>query len=580
MKQYLLTVARLLVLLVLLAVPPVYAQQEPDPPPQPEPVPTATAAPPALAPGGFIRAEGTQLTRLGQPVTIKGVNYYPRGRPWAEMWWAWDGPQQARELRRARDELGINAVRILLPYNLDRDLAILRLREFVTIVGDLDMRVIVTLFDFHDHFPGPGSAEEARHIRYLEDLIGNFAGDDRILAWDLHNEPDHYQTWIRGDAQQVLSWLGRMADQVRRLAPNHLITIGMGQYDNLWQPGPDGRRPIDYSDVVSVHIYNAPDAARQLDELRTYTDKPILLQEFGWPSGPGCINLSYREETQEWVYRTVLQAAEGRVAGVFAWTLYDYHAGPTLRWDTREEHYGLYRPNDTLKPAAEAFRELPGPPLPSQTRSPLGLTVGGIEPPGGKFAPVPVAGTPFYVKGWFRVAWQELGGRGMFGQPLGEAFLHPDGTRVLQYFEAGVLEYQTDNGRDPAFSDLAEVERAVRMLRPQEVGLAATAGRNFPRPPEPPPGSRLFPETGYSIQGAFRRFYEGGRGEWRLGAPISQELFEDRQGRPTLVQYFERGSLERNPETHVIQYGQLGSWAFQVRCQAAPEPQEQSTGEG
>src|SRR5581483_2306968 len=37
-----------------------------------------------LVPGGFIQASGSQLVRLDQPVQIKGVNYYPQRRPWAE----------------------------------------------------------------------------------------------------------------------------------------------------------------------------------------------------------------------------------------------------------------------------------------------------------------------------------------------------------------------------------------------------------------------------------------------------------------------------------------------------------------
>ena len=56
--------------------------------------------PEGLTPGGFILAEGSQLTRLGQPVIIKGVNYYPQGRPWREMWQRWDA-HQIEQFRRA-----------------------------------------------------------------------------------------------------------------------------------------------------------------------------------------------------------------------------------------------------------------------------------------------------------------------------------------------------------------------------------------------------------------------------------------------------------------------------------------------
>src|SRR5439155_16548134 len=165
----------------------------------------APVLPPASpAPGGFIQVSGSQLTRLGQPVRLKGVNYYPQQRPWKDMWSAWDGPQIERELRLARDQLGINAVRVLLPYNLTDEARgdgavtpelIGRLRELAQIAGSLNMRLIVTLFDFYADFPPPGSRAEARNIAYLDRLLGNFIGDDRIIAWAPPNQPDNYDTW-------------------------------------------------------------------------------------------------------------------------------------------------------------------------------------------------------------------------------------------------------------------------------------------------------------------------------------------------------------------------------------------------
>ncbi|NJP05083.1 MAG: cellulase family glycosylhydrolase [Chloroflexaceae bacterium] len=343
------------------------ADPQPATPDQPEEQPQPPDADTtSLPPGGFIEVSGAYLTRLGQPVTIKGANYYPQWRPWANMWGNWDAHQMQRELQVAHEHLGLNAIRILLPYEFSKDLAVKRLKELVQIAGDLDMRVLVTLFDFSNSFPEPGSPGEWKHLEYLRDIVGNFAGDDRILGWDIHNEPDHYDFWLEGNAPQVLSWLGRMADEVHHLAPNHLVTVGMGQYDHLWQAGPDGRRVIDYSDVISVHNYNAEDTARQLFELRQYTDKPILLQEFGWPSGPRCSTSAYNEEQQAAVYQTMLDASlatdandQPYTAGVFAWSLRDFDSGPTLRWDTREEHYGLFRIDDSLKPAALLFREYP-----------------------------------------------------------------------------------------------------------------------------------------------------------------------------------------------------------------------------
>jgi hypothetical protein len=106
----------------------------------------------------------------------------------------------------------------------------------------------------------------------------------------------------------------------------------------------------------------------------------------------------------------------------------------------------------------------------------------------------------------------------------------------------------------------------MRLIKPVDLGYAYTAGREFPQRATVPEGGRRFGETGYTLSGEFRRFYEGAYGEWRLGAPISEELVEEINGVPTRVQYFQKGSLEVNPTTGVIQFGQLGRWLYNQNC--------------
>lgn len=78
-----------------------------------------------------------------------------------------------------------------------------------------------------------------------------------------------------------------------------------------------------------------------------------------------------------------------------------------------------------------------------------------------------------------------------------------------------------------------------------------------PRPADPasplPPeaGARYFPETGYNVRGAFRRFYEAAGGERGLGLPLSEEVPWLEPGLPPEqaypVQTFQRGRLEYRP---------------------------------
>ncbi len=512
-------------------------------------------------PGNFIQSSGGQLTYQGKPIQIKGVNYYPQWRPWGAMWKGWDGPQVERELRAARDQLGINTVRLLVPYNFfsekDGDgivtpKMIRRLREAVQIAGSLNMRVIVTLFDFFESFPGPGTSNEAKNLEYLRALLPNFANDDRILAWDLHNEPDHYGIWKAGNPKKVLRWLGRMADEVHALAPRQLVTVGMGRAGNLWLPGPDGRRVIDYSDVVSMHTYDAGTVAQELDQLRAQTAKPIIIEEFGWPTGPGCME-NYSETTQVRLYQAVLDAAKDRTSGVVAWTLRDYDAGPTDRWDTFEDNFGLIRPDGSLKPAAQLIQEIAVPPLPSLTVTTNKLTTLNPSLPDGAGAPLLIRESGHYVKGMFRKAWEQLGRRGSFGLPLSEAFVRKSDKVVMQYFENALLEFHPRDNKE--LRGLSDADQAMLVIQPTDQGAALAAGRSLPSP-QPP-------------QGKFLDFYNSVNGHWRLGGPISAELTETINGVPTRVQYFEKGRLELNPAAQTIRLGQLGKQVLDAECAKA-----------
>jgi hypothetical protein len=524
----------------------------------------APAAAPLPANGSassFIQAGGGQLLFQGRPIQIKGVNYYAQWRPWSRTWTGWDGPQVERELRQGREQLGINVVRVLMPYTFaqsrDGDGVVTpkqigRLREMAQIAGNLNMRLIVTLFDFYESFPGAGSETEQKNLEYLRALVPNFAEDDRIMAWDIHNEPDHYPLWRDGDAQKVLRWLGRMADEVHALAPRQLVTVGMGKAPNLWLPGPDGRRVIDYSDMVSMHTYDAGTVAQELDQLRAQTAKPIVIEEFGWPTGPGCME-NYSETTQVRLYQAVLSAAKGRAAGVVAWTLRDYDAGPTERWDSFEEHFGLFRPDSSLKPAAALLQAIAVPPLPSATVTSVALTSTTPSMPDGDDAPLLIPETGYHIKGMFREAWELLGGRQSFGLPLSEAFERKPDKLVVQYFEGALLEYHPQAREQ--LRGVPPDQRAMLVIKPAGLGSALAAGRSLPAP--------------QPLQGAFLDFYNANNGPWRLGAPISAELTETIDGAPARVQYFEQGRLELSPATGTVVVGQLGKQVLDERCRAA-----------
>jgi hypothetical protein len=321
---------------------------------------------PAAPPPGFVTVAGDRLVQNGQPIVLKGLNYYPSAKPWGYMWLQWDGPLVEHELGRAKRELGINTVRALVPYrrvegwsdgmgNVNSSM-LGRLREFVEIAGRHDLKVIVTLFDWHDGVSPPGSAQEGYELSYLRTIVDAFKDDDRVLMWDIHNEPDHYPAWGAGQATDVVGWLARMSDAIRAIDTRHPLTVGVGKWGSLWHPGADGRTIADISDVISVHSYDAAAFGTMVAETKARTPKPLLLEEFGWPTGPDCRGPFFDESSQVYMYRQANKLLdEGALVGMLGWWYQDPPVHLSYSYD-ENGWYGLYRRDGSAKPATGPFR--------------------------------------------------------------------------------------------------------------------------------------------------------------------------------------------------------------------------------
>ncbi len=145
--------------------------------------------------------------------------------------------------------------------------------------------------------------------------------------------------------------------------------------------------------------------------------------------------------------------------------------------------------------------------------------------------------TGHYLRGAFRVFWENNGGIEIFGFPLTEEYIAANG-RITQYFERARFEYTIDVNGQP-FIELGRL------------GVEYTQGRVFPKVPpiQNTAQRRYIPETGHIIQYGFKEIWETRGGERIFGFPISEEIYEVLEnGRWHTVQYFERARFEYWPE--------------------------------
>ncbi|MFQ3664058.1 MAG: S8 family serine peptidase [Chloroflexaceae bacterium] len=186
--------------------------------------------------------------------------------------------------------------------------------------------------------------------------------------------------------------------------------------------------------------------------------------------------------------------------------------------------------------------------------------------------------------------WTTLPG-GRYGPPNGTSFSSPyvAGAAALVltqrpdlgWADVGcILKASADDkgppGKDPEYGwGRLNVFRAVQ-LAPVYTGCPLDAPQPAPTPPPvtapgdafqpvPPstaPGVRYFPETGHTLRGAFRSYWERHGGLPIFGFPISEELVEQgADGRPYTVQYFERHRFElhlENPAPYEVLLARIG----------------------
>ena len=547
---------------------------------------------PAQTTGDFVTVRDNQLIFQGQPIKLKGVNFYPKDQPWAYMWNQWDGAAAQRDLARV-SELGANTVRILVPYApttgwTDKDTGqvdpvyLNELRQMVQMIGDLKMKAIVALFDFYDPLVDtlPQAEVLRRNKLYIDTVVSAFANDDRVLAWDLHNEPDQYGSWRDDNRQrEFIAWMAAERDEIKKIDSNHLITVGMSQYnspfiaDDTGQPYPDeparGLAPADLSDFISFHSYNAGNIDWQISYIEMHSRKPIVLEETGWPTGPACTDPVYVQSQQNLLYTLMIEGAvKHDIAGMLNWQLWDLQPGISMGSgrESNEDYYGLLRRDGTWKPAMQLFRDgWPGasatvsaPALPSRITSNLPLTK---QPPPPTptdplwIPPLYFPETGHYANGYFRDYWNNFGGLPIFGYPITEQRM--EGGYWVQYFERARFEYHPEYAKTtPNWDSLSMQDKLKLQIQLTRLGADLVTQRTGGKGYAPldranvPKDALYFPETQQAISGIIGQYWQSHNGLINFGYPLSPPMSEvsPTDGKTYTVQYFERTRLELHPE--------------------------------
>ena len=128
---------------------------------------------------------------------------------------------------------------------------------------------------------------------YIKGVTNRFANDDRVLLWDLYNEPDNVagqanrrELEVKDKQKYSLLLLKKVMKWAREVNPSQPLTSGIwrGNIDHWGTP--DSLPPIDKymvenSDVISFHTYdgNMDNVRRKIEVLKKY-ERPLLCTEY------------------------------------------------------------------------------------------------------------------------------------------------------------------------------------------------------------------------------------------------------------------------------------------------------------
>lgn len=301
---------------------------------------------------------------------LVGANFLPSNAVnELEMWQAgsFDPVTIDRELGWA-EGAGLNTVRVFLHDQLwQQDAAGFRRRidQFLTIAARHHMRPILVLFDScWDPYPklgeqrppvpgvhnsgwvqAPGrvaledSAQYGRLKDYVVGVVGAFAQDQRVLAWDVWNEPDNTNLSSYGKLEPknkvslVTALLPQVFEWAREANPVQPLTSGPWQGD--WSMGDKtsavARIQLEQSDVISFHNYDWPEhfaeRVRELSALK----RPLICTEF-MARGVGS------------TYDGILPVARASHVALVQWGLVNGRSQTHLPWDSWQHPYVLEDP--------------------------------------------------------------------------------------------------------------------------------------------------------------------------------------------------------------------------------------------
>jgi Cellulase (glycosyl hydrolase family 5) len=273
---------------------------------------------------------------------LVGANFLPSTAiNQLEMWQAgsFDPATIDRELGWAQN-IGMNVMRVYLhdlAWKSDAEGFKKRMDQFLSIADKRQIKILFTIFDDcwnpdaktgMQPSPRPGihnsgwvrSPNEATHNdstqwgyleQYVKDVLTHFKNDNRILMWDLYNEPGNskYELTSLPLLKKAFEW----AWTVRPSQPLTCATWYNNKTLNDFQ--------LSNSDVISFHNYNNAESLEKEIKTLLSLGRPVICSE-------------YMARTRDSKFQTHLPIFKKYQVGAINWGLVAGKSNTIYQWDT------------------------------------------------------------------------------------------------------------------------------------------------------------------------------------------------------------------------------------------------------
>ena len=189
--------------------------------------------------------------------------------------------------------------------------------------------------------------------QYVVELLSFFKSDDRVIAWDLFNEPDQVDvvTLKLGSRKEKIATatelVGTVFDWAREVGVSQPLTVGVWEYEKNGEIVNNSLNQliIDRSDIISFHCYEPREKLAAVIKSLASHGRPLLCTEWLARSVGSTVDL--------------LSVFKEAGVGAINWGLVDGRTQTRFPWRSWTEQVNVDEPwfHELLHPDGSAYDE-------------------------------------------------------------------------------------------------------------------------------------------------------------------------------------------------------------------------------